>query len=211
MIIQWLDHASFLLKASGINVYIDPYLGEYVEKADIILVTHSHFDHCDLGKIEIIRKPETIIITSEDCARKLSGNVVSMSPGDRKDVQDFSITAVESYNIKRFRSPGVLYHPINTQVGFIVEAEGKRVYHAGDTDFLPFMKNMGNIDVALLPIMGRATMDVDEAVEATIGIQPETVMPMHHRDSDPMEFKDKVEKRTDIKVIVMKEGEELTL
>jgi len=104
-----------------------------------------------------------------------------MSPGDRKDVQDFSITAVESYNIKRFRSPGVPFHPKNTQVGFIVEAEGKRVYHAGDTDFLPFMKNMENIDVALLPIMGRVTMDIDEAVEAALAIKPKVVVPMHRK------------------------------
>lgn len=107
--------------------------------------------------------------------------------------------------------PGVPYHPEGTQVGFIVESEGKRVYHAGDSDYLPSMNELGDITLALLPIMGRAVMDVDEAVEAAIGIEPEMVMPMHWRDSDPMEFKKKVEARSGLKVVVMKEGEELTL
>jgi len=88
-----------------------------VEKADIVLVTHGHSDHCDVGKIEMIRKPETIIMTSNDCSSRLSGEIVLMSPGDRKGVYGFSIIAVESYNIKRFRALGVPYHPKNTQVG----------------------------------------------------------------------------------------------
>jgi L-ascorbate metabolism protein UlaG (beta-lactamase superfamily) len=86
MIIKWLDHASFLVKAKGKNFYVDPYAGEYVEPADVILVSHSHGDHCDHEKIEAIRGPETLIITSEDCAKGLSGNVEVMAPGEVKEV-----------------------------------------------------------------------------------------------------------------------------
>ncbi len=103
------------------------------------------------------------------------------------------------------------YHPEGTQVAFIVESEGKRVYHAGDSDYLPSMNELGDITLVLLPIMGRATMDVDEAVEAAIGIAPEMAMPVHWRDSDPEEFKAKVEARSDIKVVLMQAGETLTL
>lgn len=212
MLIKWLGHASFLVKTHGKNIYIDPYVGDYSEKADVVLISHEHGDHCDLEKLSMVREPDTLIITSEKCANVIPpGNVVTMKPGEKKDINGIHIHAVEAYNFKRFRSPGVPYHPKGTQVGFIVESEGKRVYHAGDSDYLPSMKNLGEVTLALLPIMGRATMDLDEAVEATIGIQPDIVMPMHHRDSDPMEFKEKVESTTDIKVIVMKEGEELTL
>ena len=80
MIVKWLGHASFLLKASGKNLYIDPYAGEYVEKADVILITHNHRDHCDSDKIKAIRRADTLIVTSLDCASGLEGNVVSMSP-----------------------------------------------------------------------------------------------------------------------------------
>lgn len=212
MLIKWLGNASFLIKTSGKKIYIDPYVGDYSEKADLVLITHSHGDHCDLDKLSMIRESETMILTSEACAEVIpEGNVVTMSPGEKKDLDGLVIHAVESYNFKRFRPSGEPYHPKGTQIGFIVESEGKRVYHAGDSDFLPSMKELGEVTLALLPIMGRAVMDIDEAVDAAIGIEPEMVMPIHWRDSDPMEFKEKVKARSDLKVIVIKAGEELTL
>lgn len=212
MLVKWLGHASFLIRTHGKKIYIDPYVGDYSEKADVVLITHGHFDHCDPEKLSMIREPDTMILTSDDCAEGIpEGNVLTMAPGDSEDIDGVTVHAVEAYNTTRFRSPGVPYHPEGTQVGFIVESEGKRVYHAGDSDYLPSMNELGGITLALLPIMGRAVMDVDEAVEAAIGIAPEMVMPMHWRDSDPMEFKKKVEARSGLKVVVMKEGEELTL
>ena len=212
MLIKWLGHASFLIKTSGMKIYIDPYVGDYSEKADVVLITHGHGDHCDLEKLSMIREPETMILTSEACSEGIpEGNVETMSPGDKNSLNGVTVHAVEAYNYKRFRSPGVPYHPEGTQIGFIVEAEGKRIYHTGDSDYLPSMRELGGITLALLPIMGRAVMDVDEAVEAAIGIGPEMAMPMHWRESDPMEFKEKVETKSDLKVIVINEGEELTL
>jgi L-ascorbate metabolism protein UlaG (beta-lactamase superfamily) len=196
----------------GKKIYIDPYVGDYSVKADMVLITHEHADHCDFEKLSMIRGSDTIILTSSTCAEKIrSNNVEVMAPGDIKYFDGLKIQAVEAYNIKRFRSTGVPYHPKGTQVGFIVEAEGKRVYHAGDSDLLPFMGELDGITMALLPTMGRAVMDLDEAVEAAIAINPEMVMPMHRRNTDPIEFKEKVESRSDIKVIVMVEGEEKSL
>lgn len=209
MIIKWLGHASFLIKVSGKNFYIDPYAGEYLEKADVILITHSHRDHCDLDKIEAARRADTLIVTSRDCARGLTGEVVVLSPGDKKEIYGVEVEAVEAYNYKRFRSPGVPFHPKGTQIGFIISAEGKRVYHAGDTDFLPSMKEIKDIDLALLPVMGRATMDLEEAVEAAVAIHPKIAIPMHRRGASAEEFKKKVEAKSDVNVLAIAEGDEI--
>jgi L-ascorbate metabolism protein UlaG (beta-lactamase superfamily) len=212
MIIKWFGNASFLLRTRGKKIYIDPYAGEYSEKADVVLISHDHGDHCDLDKLLTIREPQTTILTCEACAKSVpEGNVLTMAPGDKKEFDGVTVYAVEAYNFKRFRSPGVPYHPKGTQIGFIVESEGKRVYHVGDSDYLPSMDEHGDISIAFLPIMGRATMDVDEAADAAIGIDPEMAMPVHWRGSDPMEFKERVESRSDIKVVVLQEGEELTI
>ena len=212
MKLKWLGHASFLLETGKKRIYIDPYAGEYTEKADIVLISHGHGDHCDLEKLSMVRKPETVIYTSEACAKGIPpGNIVKLSPGEKQDINGITIHAIDAYNLTRFRSPGVPYHPKETQIAFIVESEGNRIYHAGDTDYIPSMNELKNITIALLPIMGRAVMDVNEAVNAAMGIQPETVIPMHWRDSDPEEFKRKIKARSNLNVIIMKEGEELIL
>ena len=209
MIIRWLGHASFLVKTLGRTFYIDPYEGEYTEKADFILITHSHRDHCHSEKIEAARRSDTLIVTSSDCAQGLEGNVVSVSPGDSREIHGIEVEAVEAYNFKRFRSPGVPFHPKGTQVGFVISAEGKRVYHAGDSDFIPEMEEMKDIDIALLPIMGRATMDLEEAVEATVAIRPKIAIPMHRRGASAEEFKRKVETKSDVAVLAIAEGDEV--
>lgn len=212
MKIKWLGHASFLITSGGKKVYIDPYAGEYTEKADLILVTHDHSDHCDLHKISQVVKPDTFIVTCLRAAGKVRGvgvEVLPLEPGEEKEVKGFKLLGVEAYNTHRFRSPGTPFHPKGSQVAFIIEAEGKRLYHAGDTDLLPSMKELGPIDVAMIPIGGRYTMDVKEAVEAVKVIGPKVVLPMHRRNADVEEFKKLAEEGSDAKVVVLKEGEEL--
>ena len=131
--IKWLGHASFLIKAEGKNIYIDPYEGEYSEKADLILVTHSHFDHCDTSKIKKIRGENTVIIAPEDCVSKIGGNVKTLKPGEETTIGNLRVKAVEAYNYKRFKAPGKPFHPKGFGVGYLLTAEGKTIYHAGDT------------------------------------------------------------------------------
>ena len=206
--IKWLGHASFLIKAEGKNIYIDPYEGEYSEKADLILVTHSHFDHCDTSKIKKIRGENTVIIAPEDCVSKIGGNVKTLKPGEETTIGNLRVKAVEAYNYKRFKAPGKPFHPKGFGVGYLLTAEGKTIYHAGDTDFIPEMKNLGHVDVALLPSGGTYTMDNAEAAEAAIAINPEVAVPMHRWDTNPEEFKDEVEANSNVKVVVLGKGEE---
>jgi len=206
--IRWLGHASFLINAAGRIIYTDPYEGEYSKHADLILVSHSHSDHCDLSKIKKVRKANTILIAPEDCRQKIAGNVNFLKPGDEVEVDGIKVEAVEAYNVKRFRSSGNPYHPKGFGVGYVIMAEDKKIYHAGDTDFISEMQKIGDIDVALLPSGGTYTMDNAEAAEAAITINPKVVVPMHRWDTDPEVFKREVEAKSDIKVVVLKEGQE---
>ncbi|MDI6905331.1 MAG: MBL fold metallo-hydrolase [Candidatus Bathyarchaeia archaeon] len=206
--IKWLGHASFQIGAEGKTIYIDPYEGEYSEKADLMLVTHSHFDHCDASKIKKVRKADTVIIAPEDCTSKIGGSVKTLKPREEATIGNIRVKAVEAYNYKRFRSPGNPFHPKGLGVGYLVTAEGKTVYHAGDTDFIPEMRKLGRVDVALLPSGGTYTMDNPEAAEAVLAINPKIVIPMHRWDTNPEEFKKRVEATSNVKVVVLRKGEE---
>ena len=205
--LKWLGHSSFEIKADGKTIYIDPHEGEYSEKADMILVTHSHFDHCDPAKIKKIRQSDTVIIAPADCAPKIGATVKTLKPGQETTIGKIHIRAVEAYNTKRFRSPGQPFHPKGFGVGYLITADGKTIYHAGDTDFIPEMKQLGHVDVALLPSGGTYTMDNPESAEAALAINPETVVPMHRWDTNPEEFRKKVEANSHVKVAVLSNGE----
>ena len=210
--VKWLAHASFQIKAEGKIIYVDlEKYGEATEKADLILVTHSHTDHCDPDKIKNVQKEDTVIIAPEDCVSMIGRNVKTLRPGEETSVGNIRVKAVEAYNYKRFRSPGNPYHPKGFGVGYLIKVEGKTIYHAGDTDFIPEMRKVGPVDVVLLPSGGTYTMDNAEAAEAAIAINPKIVIPMHRWDTNPEEFKKKVEANSNIKVMVLQEGEEFQL
>jgi L-ascorbate metabolism protein UlaG (beta-lactamase superfamily) len=209
VVVKWLAHASFQISGNGKVVYVD--LEEYgkpVDKADLVLVTHSHTDHCDSAKIKQVRKNDTVVIAPADCVSKIGGTVKTLKPGEEATVDGIKVRAVEAYNYKRFRSPGNPYHPRGFGVGYLITVEGKTVYHAGDTDFIPEMRQFKNIDVALLPSGGTYTMDNEEAALAAIAINPKVVIPMHRWNTNPEELKKRVEANSKIKVLLLKEDEQ---
>lgn len=207
--IKYLAHASFQIKAEGTVIYVDlEKYGEVAEKANLILVTHSHSDHCDPSKIKKVRRDDTVIIAPEDCVSKIGGTVKTLKPEEETTVKGVKVRAVDAYNTKRFRSPGKPYHPKQFGVGYLITVENKTIYHAGDTDFIPEMRQLGPVDVALLPSGDTYTMDNAEAAEAAIAINPKTTIPMHRWSTNPEEFRKKVEANSNINVMLLKEGEE---
>ncbi len=174
--IKWLGHASFIITGSK-TVYIDPFvLPENASTADYILITHSHYDHCAVDNIKKIQSNDTRIIAPLDCVKNLTGRTNSVRAGEFFEYADgVRVDAVEAYNTNKS------FHPQGFGVGFILTVNGKKIYHAGDTDLIPEMSSLSkdNIDAALLPVGGIYTMTADEAAEAAKAIKPKIAVPMH--------------------------------
>ncbi len=197
--IKWLGHDGFLVAGSKI-VYFDPFEIKGGPKADLIFITHEHFDHCSPEDVAKIQGPGTIIVTEKDSAAKLRGDIRILSPGESMVEKDVKIEAVPSYNInKNFHPKG------NNWLGFVIELDGKRIYHAGDTDFIPEMEAL-EVDIALLPVSGTYVMTADEAVKAALAIKPQIAIPMHYGaivgdKGDAETFKSQLEGKVEVIIL----------
>lgn len=183
--IEKLNHASFKIKKDK-TIYIDPFKISEDEKADLILISHEHFDHCSPEDIEKVIGNNTTIIVNSNALSKVSKlpvkNIIVANPGKEIEVNEIKVKAVPAYNTNKYRSPGVHFHPKQDEhVGFIIEINGIKVYHSGDTDVIPEM-DMIHCDIALLPVSGTYVMTAEEAVEAVGKIKPKVVVPMHYGD-----------------------------
>jgi L-ascorbate metabolism protein UlaG (beta-lactamase superfamily) len=181
--IHWLGHDTFRLDGSS-TVYIDPWkLPVGAPPADLILVTHDHFDHFSPGDIAVIARPTTKLIGPASVTAQAQGvAVVTLGAGESTMAGDVTVTAVPAYNLDKFREPGEVYHPRAAGgLGYIVELDGRRIYHAGDTDAIPEMREV-RCDVALLPVSGTYVMTAAEAAEACRMISATAVVPMHFGD-----------------------------
>ncbi|MBN2454062.1 MBL fold metallo-hydrolase [Candidatus Woesearchaeota archaeon] len=178
--IKWLGHASFAIKDVK-TIVIDPYELKEAPKADIVLITHDHFDHCSPKDLKEVLKDDTIVVSIPGCAEKLvdKSRLRTVKPGQEIKVEGIRIRTIPAYNVRPER---LSYHPRgNEGVGYIIDLPGRRIYHAGDTDFIEEMKQLKDIDVAMLPIGGTYTMDVNEAAEAANAIKAKVTVPMHYR------------------------------
>ena len=175
--IQWLGHASFKIRQDKTIIYIDPWkLKDSPKDATLVLVSHSHSDHYSAEDIGKVSGPQTKLIASADVVAKEKGGE-AITPGVTIKANDVRITGVPAYN------PSKQFHPkANNWVGFVIEVGGKRIYYAGDTDVTGEMKALKNIDVALLPVGGKYTMNADEAAEATKVMNPKQAIPYHYGD-----------------------------
>jgi L-ascorbate metabolism protein UlaG (beta-lactamase superfamily) len=178
--IHWLGHSSFRIDSSRAVIYLDPWqLGENPPPADLILITHDHRDHCSPEDVARIQGEQTLIVTVQESAAQLHGNIEIVKPGDSLTRFGVDITVVPAYNLTKFRSPGHPFHPKAAgYAGFILSVDGQRIYHAGDTDLIPEMAGF-EVDIALLPVSGIYVMTADEALEAAVIINPKVIVPMH--------------------------------
>ncbi|MCP4109260.1 MAG: MBL fold metallo-hydrolase [Desulfobacteraceae bacterium] len=197
--IFWLGHDTFRIEAVK-TIYFDPYEISDGPKADIILISHDHSDHCSPGDVAKIQQPETVIVTEKDSAKKLKGDVRIIKPGESVTVDEIKIEGVPSYNVDKN------FHPKqNEWLGFIVEVEGVRIYHAGDSDFIPEMKDF-KVDIAFLPVSGTYVMNAEQAVESALAINPKIAIPMHYgavvgAEDDAVEFKKALEGKIDVLIL----------
>lgn len=182
-VLEWLGHSGFRLRVPGATVYIDPYRVNDGPQADVILVTHAHYDHYSPQDVEKLSGEDTVLIAPSAVAERAGGNVIAIAPGESVmpgNVRGIEVTAVAAYNTSKRAPDGRVFHPPEAGcVGYDVNVRGERLYHAGDTDVIPEMDAVMGVDVALLPVSGTYVMTPGEAVEAARRIQPRVAVPMH--------------------------------
>jgi L-ascorbate metabolism protein UlaG (beta-lactamase superfamily) len=200
--LSWLGHDTILYR-NKITLYFDPYEIAGGPPADLILISHDHFDHCSPDDVKKIQTKDTIIVTEADSAKKLSGRIEIIQPGETKSIHGISIEAVPAYNTNKD------FHPkVKGWLGFIVTLNGVRVYHPGDTDFIPEMKTI-KADIAFLPVSGTYVMTAKEAVEAAKVLNPRIAIPLHYgaivgSEADAREFKELLRGIVEVQILPKK-------
>lgn len=203
--ITFLGHGTLMMTFGGKTIHIDPYgeIADYstLPKADLILVTHEHFDHLDPKAVQLILKPDTKIVASKSCAGKLP-NAIVMANGDTRTVLGLSIEAVPAYNIAHKRPDGNPFHPKGSGNGYVIAFGDKRVYIAGDTENTPEMKSLRSVDVAFLPMNLPYTMTPEMVADAARAFRPKILYPYHLGETDTSKLVTLLqgEKRTEVRI-----------
>jgi L-ascorbate metabolism protein UlaG (beta-lactamase superfamily) len=180
-----LIHSAFKIKSDKV-IYIDPFkLPGNQERADFVFITHEHFDHFSIEDLKKICDEKTTIVASALCKDGLKDltykEVKYAQPNQEFEIEGIKVETIPAYNINKFREPGKVFHPKNEpRVGYALEIDGVRIYHAGDTDKIEEMKDLKNIDIALLPVSGTYVMTAEEAASAVEVINPKIAIPMHY-------------------------------
>ena len=185
MIIEDLDitriaHSCFkIITRNQKIIYFDPFQIQSGEKADYIFISHEHYDHCSVADIRKIIKDTTIIVTVPDCQSKLSGMPVKevklVNPGDKFSLIHFDVYVTPAYNLNK-----QFHMRENSWVGFVLKIDGKTIYHIGDSDVVPEMKDYKGLDVIFVPVSGQTVMNASEAAQLVNFLKPKTAIPMHY-------------------------------
>jgi L-ascorbate metabolism protein UlaG (beta-lactamase superfamily) len=203
--ITFIGHGSLMFTYRGVVIHVDPFsrLADYAKlpKADLILITHEHGDHLDPKALAAVRTPKTIVILTEACAKTIKGGLI-MHNGDVQTVGGLQIEAVPAYNLVHMRSEGVPYHPKGIGNGYVITFHEKRVYIAGDTENIPEMKQLQDIDCAFLPMNLPYTMTPEMVADAAKAFKPKILYPYHYGDTDTSKLSALMKDTPDVDVII---------
>jgi L-ascorbate metabolism protein UlaG (beta-lactamase superfamily) len=205
--ITFIGHGTVMLTFVGKVIHVDPFsrLADYskLPQADLIFLTHEHSDHLDLKALESLRTDKTKIILTENCAQQVKGGIV-MRNGDMKTVDGLNIEAVPAYNLVHMRSEGVAFHPKGIGNGYVITFGEKRIYLAGDTENIPEMKNLKNIDYAFLPMNLPYTMTPEMVADAARAFKPKVLYPYHYGETDPLKLVELMKDAPDVEIRIRK-------
>ena len=186
--ITFIAHGSLMFTFEGKVIHVDPYsdVADYstLPKAHLILLTHEHRDHLDLKALNAVRTEKTMVVMTETCAKQVQGGVVMLN-GDVKTVEGLKIEAVPAYNIVHKRDADQPFHPKGAGNGYIITFGDKRVYVAGDTENIPEMKGLKDIDIAFLPMNLPYTMTPEMVADAARAFRPKILYPYHFGETEP--------------------------
>lgn len=205
--ITFIGHGTLMLEFNGKVIHVDP-VSQYADyesmpKANLVLITHEHGDHLDPKAIDAIKKEATRIVLTESCSPKYTGTDV-MKNGDTKVFGTITIEAVPAYNLRNMRSDGTPFHPKGRGNGYVIRFADKKVYIAGDTENVPEMADLVDIDVAFLPMNLPYTMTPEMCADAARLFHPKVLYPYHFGETDTGELVQLLENDKDIEVRIRK-------
>lgn len=204
LIITFIGHGSLMMTYGDRTIHIDPWsrLADYASlpKADLVLITHEHGDHCDLQALEKIRTDSTVLLLTKACSEKVKGGTV-MQNGEHREVFGIGVEAVPAYNLVHKREDGTPFHPKGSGNGYVLMFGRTRVFVAGDTENTPEMKALKDIDIAFLPMNLPYTMIPEMVADAARAFRPKILYPYHYGKTDPQVL---VELLKDVKEIVVR-------
>jgi len=205
--ITFLGHGTLMLTFNGRNIHVDPFsrVADYskLPKADVILITHEHHDHLDLKALASVRTEKTEVVLTETCAKQVAGGIV-MQNGDVRTVNGVTIEAVPAYNLVHKRENGQPFHPKGVGNGYVMTFGDKRVYVAGDTENIPEMKKLQDIDCAFLPMNLPYTMTPEMVADAAKAFQPKILYPYHYGNTDTSKIVELLREQKGIEVRIRK-------
>ncbi len=186
--IFWLGHSTIRIDTEPV-VYIDPWKVKKPKPAGLVLVSHCHYDHLSPADVKKVSGPGTVVLAPADCLGDLPEGARAIKAGDRVVLPGLVVEAVPAYNTNK------TFHPkASGWVGFVIEAEGRRIYYPGDTDAIPEMDAI-RADIVLIPVGGTYTMTAAEAADAVNRMKPVVAVPIHYGDivgslADAKKFKE---------------------
>lgn len=203
--IRFLGHGTLMLSHAGRTIHVDP-VRQYADyatlpKADLVLVTHGHGDHLDPAGLATVRRAETVVVLPPACAGQVAGGT-PLANGQSGTFAGIAVRAVPAYNRVHEREPGKPFHPRGEGNGYVVTLGPLRVYVAGDTEDVPEMKDLRDIDIAFLPMNLPYTMTPAMAAAAARLFRPKILYPYHYGETDPQELVKELAGETGIEVRV---------